>query len=624
MSGNLCLREIGRFLGIPYSEVNAVTSYITPTSKGDERAYRTIEDSWKNRGFAGFGKFHPEVLPLAKKLEGSVKTKGTHAAGIFVAPKPLYEYMPLEKAKKVVTGEGDEIGEEVQGLITAYSQEAGENLGLLKLDILASNTLTVIKAAEDMLDQKPAWDQINYEDVLTFHEFSEGHTLGVHQFDGGSITQLTSEAGVTCFEDLCALNALHRPGPLESGVVAEYVEIKQGLKDDKEIHPIYDRICKSTHGLIVYQEQVFRILREIGSFEWDDVNKVRKLVSKSKGQEAVNKYRKQFLEGAIYQGISSGIAGDIFNAIVKYGRYGFNKAHSALYSSLSFKCMYLKTHHPLEYMIALLTYTLKDKLFEYVSEANRLGILIRPPDVNRSEHEFTVVKGQIFAGLTKIKGVGAQVAGEIINKRPYENARDFLLKTRVSKETFLNLIRGGAFDGLYMSRRALFDQAEGLYDKTVGLTADHGSLDNFAEIKDNLEELIWDNSIEDWEPIVRFNYQLKVLELPSDRAVIDLSFLKRFPLKQLNEMKLIPTIKQTEPERAIVVGWLKLTAKMKKEVRACSLTDEFGNSIEVVAFQMAAILDHVKEHTAVVAHLKREESRGRNGYVLEKFELIIL
>ena len=624
MSGKLCLREIGRFLDVPYSEVNAMTSFIVPASKGDSRVYNTIEDSWEGRGFKDFRASYPEVLPLARKLEGSVKTKGTHAAGIFIAPKPLYNYMPLEKAKKVVSGDNQEAGE-VQGLISAYSPAEGEKLGLLKLDVLASNTLTVIKAAQEMIENnEPYWDQINYNDKLTFFEFSEGHTLGVHQFDGSSITQLTKEAGVTCFEDLCALNALHRPGPLESGVAKEYVKIKQGLQDDKQIHPIYDKICKSTHGLIIYQEQVFRILREIGLFEWDDVNKVRKLVSKSKGQEAINEYRKLFLEGAMSQEISSGIAGDIFNAIVKYGRYGFNKAHSALYSSLSFKCMYLKTHYPTEYMISLLTHTQKDKLFEYVAEASRLNVAVRCPNVNRSKESFSVYKTDIYAGLIKLKGVGKKVAEEIIQHQPYDNARDFLLKTKVSKEVFFTLIQGGGFDGLYMSRKALFDQAEKLYEDTLGLTSKNGSLEGFVKINDGLEEIIWDNSHEDWDPIIRFDKQLKVLDLPSDVEVVDAEFLRRFPMKQLSSMMAIPRIKRDEPDKTLVIGWLKTTAKLKKEVRTCVLTDEFGRSIELVAFKMAGILDGIKDYAPVVAHLKKEENRGRTGYILERFEPIIL
>lgn len=628
MTGKLCFKEIARYLGMDFGLANDLVDNIQKSSKGDERAHKTVVDSWPESNFDEIRNEYPEIPILADKLEGEIKTKGTHAAGVFVAPEPLFNYFPLEcgSNKASVDDRKDDINIRIKDLVTAYGPKQGEELGLLKLDILASNMLTILSEAEKMCDNPPDWDEIAYNDKETFENFNEGRTLGVHQFGGSSITDLTKQIKVNSFNDLCVINALHRPGPLESGVTEEYIERKHEGKRVVKIHKQYDKICRETYGLIVYQEQVFNVLRHIGNMGWDEVNKVRKLVSRSKGQEIINKHRQSFVLGAQNNDLSEKTAHKIFDNIVKYGRYGFNKSHSALYSSLSFKSMYLKVHHTKEYMASLLCYKNTNSLYPYIVDAEDRGIAVELPDINKSKFVYTVDPDSncIVAGLCDIDGIGLKTAEDIIENQPYKDMRDFLIKVKISLPIVENLIKSGAFDDIYGfdKRKALIESIPKLFSGIRNRANDYDenqqSIGDYNDLDDAFNKKIeqYDNS---WSKFESYTKQLSAIEHLSPNIVIDVQFLTSLPSKILNNLSAITTVRKKQPKKTKVLGWHIINKKLKSNVRFCTIVDELGNGIEYVDFNHTAELDALASFTPIVATLKQ----GKRGYVLDSFEPVL-
>jgi len=525
MTGRLCLRDVARYCGVPNDEVGAITITLVQRSGGDARVDLTISDSFEQFDICKkFDKKYPKVLPLAMRLESGLRGKGTHAAGVFVSPTPLYEYLPLERAGKTrEDGDARDTNDAVQ-IVSAYDPHQGEELGLLKLDLLGVNTLSVIHMAEEMIGKRMDWDEINWDDEETFKEFSEGHTVGVFQMESPGLTKMAKSMGVESFDHVVALNALHRPGPLHGGIAAEYIKIKQGITRVRPRHPIYDRICKNTYGLVIYQEQVLHLLRQMGQMDWGKVNVARKILKHSTGVEAFGKQKIMFVEGCQAQGIGPEIAEGLFNDIITFGSYGFNMAHACLYGTVSFRCMYLKTHYPKEYMAALLQVSSKsDRVYKYVNECRRLDIEVLAPDINRAGEGFTVQPEGMMIGLSKVDRLGEKLANEIIKNRPYNSIRDLLIKNpRVNHMILKNLAAAGSFDNMYPSRKAVHDEAEWITTllRKNKVADSQSQLSGWMDIEDDIGSKLC-NMFEEWDYKTMCVNQEKVLGLPSGTNMIE-------------------------------------------------------------------------------------------------------
>lgn len=399
------------------------------------------------------------VIDIGRRVEGLARHAGVHAAGVVIADEPLDGLLPLYKAS------GSD------AIITQFEGPTVEMVGLLKMDFLGLRTLSVITLACKLVEQnhgvKIDLDQLNLEDQEVYAIFAGGQTKGVFQFESGGMRDVLMKMRPNRIEDLIAANALYRPGPMVN--IDAYVARKHGEKWGTP-HKIMTEVLEETYGIIVYQEQVARLVNQLGGIERKRAFRLAKAISKKK-TSMIEAEREPFIEGSVKKGLKKDVAEEIFNQILPFGEYAFNKAHSTGYALVAFQTAYIKSHYPVEFMAALLTFEMgdTDKVVEYIEECRRLGIDVRPPDINSSRSDFTVVhakadtgKSFIRFGLAAIKGVGEKAVQSIIDARerggPFRDIFDFCERIdsqSVNRGVVDALIKAGAFDGTGAMRKAL-------------------------------------------------------------------------------------------------------------------------------------------------------------------------
>ncbi len=450
MAARGVIRDVGRALNVPYAEVDKIAKLVPnvlnitldEAIKQEER-FQEIERNSESGA---------KLLKTARTLEGLARHASTHAAGIVITPKPLTEYVPVYKGSK---------GE----IMTQYPMGILEKIGLLKMDFLGLRTLTVIKNSLDLIEQthnlKIDISQIPMDDRDTFELLGEAQTPGVFQLESSGMQDLLRRMKPDCFEDLIALVALFRPGPLGSGMVDDFIKGKSGKVKIKYPHPLLKDILKETYGVMVYQEQVMQSASALAGFSLGGADLLRRAMGK-KLPEAMAEQRIKFVEGAKENNIKPEKAEKIFDLIAHFAGYGFNKSHSAAYALISYQTAYLKAHYPVELMAAVLTSERDntDKVVKYINECRNLDIIILPPDVNESNSDFRSVDGKIRFGLSAVKNVGETAVKEIIQQRgtgSFKSLLEFCKKVDlrvVNRRVIESLIKCGAFDstGIYRSR----------------------------------------------------------------------------------------------------------------------------------------------------------------------------
>lgn len=458
LAARAAIKDTGRVLGIPLSRVNQLTAMIPNelgiSLKGALEKSDELAGQYKTDGEVR------ELLDVAMKIEGLARNLGTHAAAVVIGDKPLNEYLPLGK----VTGKDD--------VITQWSMNDVEAAGLLKMDFLGLRNLTILRRSVDLVEQTTGEridpQQFPMDDAETFALFCRGETKGIFQFESGGIRDLLQRMKPDSFHDIIATNALYRPGPLEGGMVDDYVAVKHGRKQAEYKHPVLEEILSETHGVMVYQEQVMRILNRFGDIDLAEAYTCIKAISKKK-ESTINKSRDQFFAGATERGLQRHEAEDLWFMITKFAGYGFNKSHSTAYAFIAYQTAYLKAHYPLEFMAALLSsdisgrnFKRKDSLVEHLEDCNRMGIEVVPPHVNTSGTEFTVANGNIHFALSAIKGCGGAAADAIVHNRvkngPYRDLFDFCERvepTACGRSAIETLIKAGTFDNLGANRQQL-------------------------------------------------------------------------------------------------------------------------------------------------------------------------
>ena len=447
MKAKAVIRDVGRVLEMPYADVDRIAKQIPPALDMTlEKALTenpVLKEMWTKDPKV------KEVIEIGKRLEGMSRHASVHAAGVVIAPGPITDYAPLYK------GTRDE-------LTTQWNMKEVERVGLLKMDFLGLSTLTLIddalkeiKRTEDVdLDI----DNVPLDDVKTFKVFQEGAAYGIFQFESSGMRELLRKAKPTRIDDLIALNALYRPGPLKSGMVDDWVERKQGKRevkyDLKELEPI----LSETYGVIAYQEQVMRIAQAVGGFTLGQADVLRKAMGK-KDPKVMAKQRDAFLEGARAKGINEKKATKLFEQIEFFAGYGFNKSHSTTYAVLAYQTAYLKANYPWHFAAALFTIEAQntEKLAMYLAEARERGIPVLPPDINESQLNFSVERGKgVRFGLTAIKGLGEGAINSILTARAQLGGRiaslhglcEILDLRLANKRVFEALIKSGACDSL--------------------------------------------------------------------------------------------------------------------------------------------------------------------------------
>ena len=458
LAARAAIRDVGRALGMPVPRVDQIVALV-PDQLGISLDDAAAVGSQLAAACEADAEVR-ELVNLAKQIEGLARNVGTHAAAVVIADRPLVEYVPLQR----VTGK-----EEV---ITQWAMGDVERAGLMKMDFLGLRYLTVVAKTLDIIQstQNQRLDPFAFplDDSATFATLCRGETKGIFQLESGGIRDLLQRMKPDHFLDIVAVNALYRPGPLEGGMVDEYVNVKHGRKRAEFLHPVMRDVLGETHGVMVYQEQVMRILERLGGIELSSAYTCIKAISKKK-LETIAAFREQFVTGAQEQGITKQQAEEVFALIEKFAGYGFNKSHSTAYALLAFQTAYLKTHFPTEFMAALLSgditgrnFKKKDSLVEHVEDCRRMGIDVAPPDVNASAADFSVAGGKILFGLAAVKGCGVQASEAIAEERakrgPFRDLHDFcgrLDSSVVNKTAIENLAKAGALDSLGGHRGAL-------------------------------------------------------------------------------------------------------------------------------------------------------------------------
>lgn len=485
MKSRAVVRDVGRVLSMPYADVDRIAKLIPAGAGSDDDIIREVikKDKGMKESYENDPKMK-ELLDYAMTLEGLTRHASTHAAGIVISNKPLLEYLPLYRGK-----EGE--------VLTQFTMKSVEDIGLIKFDLLGLKTLTVMDDAVKVLKRQGIdldINSISVDDPSVFDFLTSGKTSGVFQLESSGMMNLIRKLQPTQLEELTALVALYRPGPLNSGMADEYVRRKNDPSLISYDTPDLEGILKETYGVMVYQEQVMKTAVVLAGFSMKDADGLRKAISK-KIKEQMVKYRTQFIEGCVKNKVDQELASSIYDAIEKFGEYGFNKSHSAAYAYVAYQTAYLKTYHYVPFMAALITSDVNDtdKIIRYLNECRSSGVKLLPPDINESESAFTVVDdGTIRFGLSGIKGVGAAAIENILEIRKEHGAftsfHDFMDSTdsrKVNKKVTECLVKSGCFDGFGIPRGDLMhlitEDWGKLHKKGKGAT--NGSLFGNIEIE---------------------------------------------------------------------------------------------------------------------------------------------
>jgi DNA polymerase-3 subunit alpha len=466
MAARAAIRDAGRVYNLEYGKVDRLAKMVPdiPSITIDQ----AIEKSPELREAYETDELSRKIIDTARKLEGMTRQDGIHAAGVVIADDELSNYTPLQRR-----GADEEI-------VTQFDMDAIQAIGLLKMDFLGLRTLTVISDTLENIQRsrgiKIDIERIPMDDPKTFELLQRGDTIGVFQLESPGMRSLLQDLRPDCFEDLIAVLALFRPGPLRSGMVKDFVNRRHNRTAVKYIHPDLESILEPTRGIIVYQEQVMRLAVEMAGYTMAEADVLRGVVAKSKAEE-MKEQRDKFVKGAMKKGYSKRLAESVFELVQNFGYYGFNKSHSTAYAVISFQTAYLKTHYPKEFMAANLTSVTgnKDKVPVFVNECRKMGIRILPPDINESYKEFTPVEEGIRFGLSAVRNLGENAAERIIACRkeggPFKSLLDFCQRVGagvLNKRALESLIKSGAFDFLGYTRNHLLKE----YDRVADLATE--------------------------------------------------------------------------------------------------------------------------------------------------------
>ncbi|MFZ1983834.1 MAG: DNA polymerase III subunit alpha, partial [Desulfatitalea sp.] len=479
------IRDVGRALGIALSEVDAIAKLVPDVL--NISLDQALEQEPQLRELQASRPEVADLIHICRTLEGLPRHASTHAAGVVIGDKPLVNYLPLYKGKK---------GE----VVTQFDMKLVENIGLVKFDFLGLRNLTVIDHALALIAQQgktvPDLSNLDFDDAPTYALLAAGDTTGVFQLESSGMKDLLVRLKPESFDDITALVALYRPGPLDSGMVADFVERKHGRKAVAYMLPELEALLKETYGVIVYQEQVMKIAGTLASYTMGEADGLRKAMGK-KIAAMMAEHRERFVKGAVANGHEEKKAIALFDLMEKFGGYGFNKSHSAAYALIAYQTAYLKAHFPVEFIAALLTSEMHaiDGVVKYINECRSHQIEVLPPDVNNGDTTFTVADGKIRFGLVAVKNVGAGAVEVIADERrangPFKSLFDFCERVdlrKVNKRVVESLIACGAFDATGARRSQMMavleealeygqkvqkercDPQMGLFDESPGCT----------------------------------------------------------------------------------------------------------------------------------------------------------
>ena len=592
MAAKAAIKDVGRAMDIPYVDVDRIAKMIPPTlnisiqQALDESP--ALQQAYENETQI------KEMIDTALKLEGLVRNSGVHAAGVVISPQPLTELLPLHKTKN------DEI-------VTAYDMKAVEKMGLLKMDFLGLTTLTIVDDALKLIRQRgsainmetvPLDDKDTYEKV-----FHTGLTSGIFQFESGGMTDVLRRYKPTSVEDLTALNALYRPGPIQGGMIDDFIERKWGRRKVEYELPELETILKETLGVIVYQEQVMQIANVLAGYSLGEADLLRRAMGK-KDEKEMALQRERFVNGAKEKKLPEKKVAKIFDLMEQFAGYGFNKSHSAAYALLAYHTAYLKTHYPVEFMAALLTSQTgnTDNVVKYINECREMGIPVEPPNVNVSDAFFTPHENAIRFGLAAVKNVGRNAIESIVTARKevgkFTSIFEFCEKVdlrMLNRRVLESLIKAGAMDdfGYRAQLMAVLDKAMEQAQKTQrdAEMGQHGLFGVFAQEdhrNGNQQKL---PTVPEWEEHQRLSSEKEVLGFfitghPLEKYK---EKLENFP-KYMNASAISQMETGTGRDEIVtggVISGLRVMKSRKGDLYANATMEDMTGTIEAIVFPEA-------------------------------------
>ncbi len=529
MAARAAIKDVARVLELPLDRVNKLVSYI-PDQLGITLE-QSLEQSPELRMEYDRDSQVREVIDIARKLEGTNRNAGTHAAGVVIADGDITDFVPVHRVRSRDASGGKDSDEAV--ITTQWVMGDLESVGMLKMDFLGLRTLTVLTNAVDLIEKtrgiKIDLNKLPLDDKRTYELLQRGDAKGVFQLESEGIRNLLTRMKPDNIRDIIAIMALYRPGPLKGGMVDSYVNRKHGLEQPTYDHDVMKDILEETYGVMCYQEQIMRILNRLGGIELSKAYKCIKAISKKK-DDIINERRADFIKGAMEKGVDEQTSAKIFGFIEQFGSYGFNKSHTAAYGQVGYQTAYLKTHYTAEFMAALLTSEIEDGnkrkiMVEHFEDAARLGYPVQAPNVNTCYPDFTVVSDKIMFGLVAIKGLGRGAANEIVRAReqggPFKDVFDFCERVDhklIRKAEMEKLLLAGGFDCFGAHRSQLHAVLQRAIDSAGALQKDKqaGQLNLFdafeeAELEETAKDVELPN-IPEWEPREKLKKEKEVLD----------------------------------------------------------------------------------------------------------------
>ncbi|MCS6327805.1 MAG: DNA polymerase III subunit alpha [Nitrospira sp.] len=574
------IRDVGRVFEIPGTTVDTIAKLIPSQYSTIEQA---LTEETRLRALSESNTSVQALLTVSESLEGLARHVSTHAAGIVISQTPLLETVPLCRTTS-------------DDIVTQFGMWELEQLGLVKFDFLGLKTLTVIDHAVALINQEHpgrrpfALEQVPMDDSKTFTMLGRGHTTGVFQLESNGMRDLLREFQPDRFEDITAIIALYRPGPID--LIPEFIQRKRGTSPNNIDIPALDSILSTTYGVMVYQEQVMEIAHRVAGFTLGEADILRRAMGKKKPEE-MRALQSQFIEGSVALGTDREAAERLFHTVTKFAGYGFNKSHAAAYALITYYTAYLKAHHPQAYMTALMTYDINDhdRLALYASECRERQVRLLPPDINRSTIGFTIVDDSILYGLAAIKHVGEHLATHVIETRskggPYTSFLDLCERVDrriITKRVLDALIKSGALDALCDHRAQLCAVLDDTARTPPIRSKRTGPQQTLLQLSDEIEEPYVLPRIPLWSPAIQLEHEREVLGYYVSRHPVEVhaTQLTRLKVISLTQLPLMPDGKEVRIG-GLITKITRITTKRRQPMAFLHLEDQ-DRTMDVVVF----------------------------------------
>ncbi|MTI89684.1 MAG: DNA polymerase III subunit alpha [Balneolaceae bacterium] len=588
MAARSSVRDVARVLDLPLADADRLAKLVP------ERPGTSLDDAFSEvkelRDIRNGEGLEAETLRMAKVLEGSVRNTGIHAAGIIIAPDDLTKYIPVSTAK------------DAELMVTQFDGKVIEDAGMLKMDFLGLKTLSILKTAIGYVEENHGkiynLDNIPLTDETTYELYQQGGTLGTFQFESDGMRKYLKQLKPTNINDLIAMNALYRPGPMQ--FIPNYIDRKHGKETVEYDHEDLKSLLEPTYGIMIYQEQIMKVAQQMGGYSLGEADVLRRIMGKKK-PELLPPEEEKFIKQAIELGYDKEVAKDVFDKMALFAGYGFNKSHSAAYSVVAYHTMYFKANYPAEYMAAVMSHNMSDikKVTSFIEECQRLGIEVDPPNINTARGKFRPKEGRIQYGMSAIKGVGSSAIKSIVEEREengdFSSIFDFVSRVDLkvcNRRTLESLILAGAFDTLNDNRAQLIDSLEDILSYAVRrqeeIRLNQGNLfgggaSGAASQEPKLRE------VEGWTQIKRLNQERELIgfylsghplhKFKEDIRLFGKQDLSEECISRLNDRASIRFI-------AIITKVKQVTDK-KGRPFAFIQVEDLNNSVEVIAFSKA-------------------------------------